>query len=141
MLAIAVGACAGMGFGLSAQASLITRGLAEVTRLAVSKGANPMTLSGHAGIGDLVLTCTGDLSRNRRVGLSLGQGKSLEEILGSMKMVAEGVATAESVWHLARKLDISMPISEQVAMVLYQGKSAKEAALDLMNRPLREELD
>ena len=141
VIAIAVGACAGMNFGLNAQASLITRGLAEVTRLAVSKGANPMTLSGHAGIGDLVLTCTGDLSRNRRVGLSLGKGMTLEEILGSMKMVAEGVATAESVWHLAERLDISMPISEQVAMVLYQGKSAQEAAQDLMKRPLREELD
>ncbi len=141
VIAVAVGACAGMGFGLSAQASLITRGLAEITRLAVAKGANPLTLSGHAGIGDLVLTCTGALSRNRRVGYELGQGKSLKEILSSMKMVAEGVETAYSVWHLAKQLNVSMPISEQVALVLYNGKSVQDAATDLMERPLREELD
>lgn len=141
VIAIAVGACSGMGFGLSAQASLITRGLAEVTRLAVAKGANPLTLSGHAGIGDLVLTCTGSLSRNRQVGYALGEGKSLDEILGSMKMIAEGVETAHSVWHLARKLDITMPISEQTALVLHHGKSLVQAAKELMERPLREELD
>jgi glycerol-3-phosphate dehydrogenase (NAD(P)+) len=141
VIAIAVGACAGMGFGLSAQASLITRGLAEITRLAVAKGANPLTLSGHAGIGDLVLTCTGDLSRNRQVGCALGQGKKLEEILGPMKMIAEGVDTASSVWDLARALNVPMPISEQVARVLYHGKSLEQAARDLMERPLREELD
>jgi len=141
VIAIAVGACAGMGFGLSAQASLITRGLAEMTRLAVAKGANPLTLSGHAGIGDLVLTCTGALSRNRRVGFELGQGKPLDEILSSMKMVAEGVETAYSVWHLAKNLGVSMPISEQVAMVLYRGRSVQEAARELMERPLRGELD
>jgi glycerol-3-phosphate dehydrogenase (NAD(P)+) len=141
VLAIAVGACDAMGFGLNAQASLITRGLAEITRLAVAKGANPLTLSGHAGIGDLVLTCTGALSRNRQVGYSLGKGESLERIVSSMKMVAEGVETAHSVWHLARKLDISMPISEQVALVLHHSKNLEEAATELMERPLREELD
>ncbi len=141
VIAIAVGICAGMGFGLNAQASLITRGLAEMSRLAVAKGAHPLTLSGHAGIGDLVLTCTGDLSRNRRVGYSLGEGKSLEEILGPMKMVAEGVATAHSVQQLAKKLDVSMPISDQLALVLHHGKSLKHAAKELMERPLREELD
>jgi len=141
VIAIAVGACAGMGFGLNAQASLITRGLAEMTRLAVAKGANPLTLSGHAGIGDLVLTCTGSLSRNRRVGQALGGGKPLSEILHPMKMVAEGVETAHSVWHLARKLNVSMPISEQVAEVLHHGKPVRQAALELMERPLREELD
>jgi glycerol-3-phosphate dehydrogenase (NAD(P)+) len=141
VLAIAVGACDAMGFGLNAQASLITRGLAEITRLAVAKGANPLTLSGHAGIGDLVLTCTGSLSRNRQVGYALGKGESLERIVSSMKMVAEGVETAYSVWHLARKLDISMPISEQVALVLHHGKQLEEAATELMERPLREELD
>ena len=141
VIAIAVGACAGMEFGLNAQASLITRGLAEMTRLAVAKGANPLTLSGHAGIGDLVLTCTGSLSRNRRVGHMLGEGKSLSEILGAMKMVAEGVETAHSVWHLARKLNIAMPISEQVAGVLHHDKSLEDAARVLMERPLREELD
>lgn len=141
VIAIAVGACAGMGFGLSAQASLITRGLAEMTRLAVAKGANPLTLSGHSGIGDLVLTCTGALSRNRQVGFALGQGKPLDEILSSMKMVAEGVETAYSVWHLSKNLGVSMPISEQVAMVLYRGRSVQEAARELMERPLRGELD
>ena len=141
VIAIAVGACAGMGLGLNAQASLITRGLAELTRLAVAKGANPLTLSGHAGIGDMVLTCTGSLSRNRQVGHALGEGKSLKEILDSMKMVAEGVATAHSVLHLAKKLNVAMPISEQVALVLHHGKSAEEAARELMERPLREELD
>jgi len=141
VIAIAVGACAGMGFGLNAQASLITRGLAEMTRLAVTKGAHPLTLSGHAGIGDLVLTCTGDLSRNRTVGYSLGQGKSLEEILGSMKMVAEGVATADSIQQLAKKLNVSMPISEQLALVLHHGKSLEQAAKELMERPPKEEFD
>ena len=141
VIAIAVGACAGMDFGLNAQASLITRGLAEMTRLAVTKGANPLTLSGHAGIGDLVLTCTGSLSRNRRVGYALGEGKPLKEILDSMKMVAEGVETAHSVWLLAQRLDVAMPISEQVAMVLHHGKSVEQAARELMERPLREELE
>lgn len=141
VIAIAVGACAGMDFGLSAQASLITRGLAEMTRLAVAKGANPLTLSGHAGIGDLVLTCTGSLSRNRQVGFALGEGKPLSEILGPMKMVAEGVETAHSVWQLSRMLHVSMPVSEQVAMVLHHGKSLQQAAKELMDRPLREELD
>lgn len=141
VLAIAVGACDAMGFGLSAQASLITRGLAEITRLAVAKGANPLTLSGHAGIGDLVLTCTGSLSRNRQVGYALGRGESLKNVVSSMKMVAEGVETAHSVRHLAEKLRISMPISEQVALVLHHGKMLDEAAKELMERPLREELD
>jgi glycerol-3-phosphate dehydrogenase (NAD(P)+) len=141
VIAIAVGACDAMGFGLSAQASLITRGLAEITRLAVAKGANPLTLSGHAGIGDLVLTCTGSLSRNRQVGYALGKGASLESIVRSTKMVAEGVETAYSVWQLAQKLDVSMPISEQVARVLHHGRGLEEAATGLMERPMREELD
>lgn len=141
VIAIAVGACDAMGFGLSAQASLITRGLAEITRLAVAKGANPLTLSGHAGIGDLVLTCTGALSRNRQVGYALGKGEPLQQIVSSMRMVAEGVATAHSVMHLARRLNVSMPISEQVALVLHHGKQLQEAATGLMERPLREELD
>lgn len=141
VIAIAIGACAGMGFGLSAQASLITRGLAEMTRMAVAKGANPLTLSGHSGIGDLVLTCTGDLSRNRRVGLALGQGRSLQETVNSMKMVAEGVETARSVCGLALRLGIEMPIAERVNQVLHHGKPLQEAAQELMDRPLREELD
>lgn len=141
VIAIAVGACDAMGFGLNAQASLITRGLAEITRLAVAKGANPLTLSGHAGIGDLVLTCTGSLSRNRQVGAALGGGQSLESIVSSMKMVAEGVETAHSVRQLAKRLNVSMPISEQVALVLHHDKQIEEAARELMERPLREELD
>ena len=141
VIAIAIGACAGMGFGLSAQASLITRGLAEMTRLAVAKGANPLTLSGHSGIGDLVLTCTGDLSRNRRVGFGLGKGRSVEEILASMKMVAEGIETARSVRGLAQRLGIEMPISERVDQVLHEGKPILEAARELMERPMREEQD
>ena len=141
VIAIAVGACDGMGFGLSAQASLITRGLAEMTRLAVAKGANPLTLSGHAGIGDLVLTCTGSLSRNRRVGYALGQGKSLPEVLGATKMIAEGVETAHSVRDLSQRLGVSMPISDQVAQVLHGGQSVEASARTLMERPLREELE
>jgi glycerol-3-phosphate dehydrogenase (NAD(P)+) len=141
VIAIAVGACAGMGFGLNAQVSLITRGLAEMTRLAVAKGANPLTLSGHSGLGDLVLTCMGSLSRNRRVGVSLGKGESLQKVLASMKTIAEGVATAHSVCHLAKKLNISMPITEQVFNVVHHDKSVQLAARELMERPLREELD
>jgi glycerol-3-phosphate dehydrogenase (NAD(P)+) len=141
VIAIAVGACDGMGFGLSAQASLITRGLAEMTRLAVAKGANPLTLSGHAGIGDLVLTCTGSLSRNRRVGYALGRGKSLADVLGSMQMIAEGVETAHSVRDLSQRLGVSMPISDQVARVLHENQSVEVAARTLMERPMREELE
>lgn len=141
VIAIASGACEGLGFGLNARASIITRGLAEMTRLAVSKGADPLTMAGHAGVGDLVLTCTGELSRNRGVGLQLGRGRTLSEILGSMKMVAEGVATARAVSTLAKKKGIEMPISEQVSLVLDGKVGAREAAENLMSRPLREEID
>src|SRR5256886_15658246 len=101
-----------MGFGHNTRAAIITRGLAELVRLAVRKGANPLTLSGLAGMGDLVLTCTGDLSRNRHVGLELGKGKKLSQVLAGMSQVAEGVRTAKSVRDLARKLEIELPLHE-----------------------------
>ena len=139
VIAIAVGAAAGMGFGNNTRAALITRGLAEISRMAVTRGANPLTLAGLAGMGDLVLTCNGDLSRNRRVGYELGQGRSLSEILGEMKMVAEGVKTANSVHDLADKLETEMPICEQVYLALYEDKTAKNAVIDLMARELKRE--
>jgi glycerol-3-phosphate dehydrogenase (NAD(P)+) len=139
VIAIAAGAAAGLGLGHNALAALITRGLAELTRLAVKKGANPLTLSGLAGMGDLVLTCTGDLSRNRTVGYSLGQGKSLKEILESMNMVAEGVKTTKSTYDLAAKEDVEMPITEQTYNILYRDTSAADAVFALMTRSLKHE--
>ncbi len=140
VIAIAAGAVAGMELGLNSMAGMITRGLHEMSRLAVSIGANPLTLSGLAGMGDLVLTCTGGLSRNRSVGFKLGQGYSLEEILGEMNMVAEGVKTSKSVHSLAGELGVEMPICEQVYKVLYEDKSTREAVSDLMSRELKPEL-
>lgn len=140
VIAIAAGAVAGMELGLNSMAGMITRGLHEMSRLAVSIGANPLTLSGLAGMGDLVLTCTGGLSRNRSVGFKLGQGYSLEEILGEMNMVAEGVKTSKSVHSLAGDLGVEMPICEQVYKVLYEDKSTEEAVGDLMSRELKPEL-
>lgn len=139
VIAIAAGAASGMGFGHNTTAGLITRGLAEMSRLAVAMGANPLTLAGLTGMGDLVLTCTGGLSRNRQVGMKLGEGLSLEEILSEMEMVAEGVKTARSVHGLAAQIGVEMPICEQVYQVLYEGKSAQEALTDLMGRELRRE--
>ncbi len=121
-------------------AALITRGLAEITRLAVKKGANPLTLAGLAGMGDLVLTCTGDLSRNRQVGKRLASGESWEQIQGSMHMVAEGVATAKSVYHLARQLEVDTPICDEVYHVLHEGKPVKEAMKALLDRPVGREI-
>lgn len=139
VIAIAVGVADGMGFGHNSRAALITRGLAEISRLAVKRGANPLTVAGLAGMGDLVLTCTGGLSRNRAVGVKLGQGHSIEEILGEMRMVAEGVRTAKSVYHLAASLEVDMPISREVYHVLYEGKTPAEALKDLMARELTRE--
>src|SRR5690606_9643532 len=107
---------------------------------AVRMGANPLTLTGLAGMGDLVLTCTGGLSRNRTVGVKLGQGMTLDEILAEMNMVAEGIKTSRSVYNLARKYDVEMPIAEQVYRVLHEGKSAAQAVTDLMSRALKPEL-
>jgi glycerol-3-phosphate dehydrogenase (NAD(P)+) len=139
VMAIAAGACQGLGLGLNALAALITRGLAEMTRLAVALGARPETLSGLAGLGDLVLTCTGVLSRNRFVGIELGKGRSLGEILAKMSMVAEGVNTATPLLALARENRIEMPITEQVDAILHAGKPSKDAIRDIMERPLKRE--
>ncbi len=141
VIAIAAGVVDGLGLGNNTRAALITRGLAEIARLGVKMGANPLTFSGLAGLGDLVLTCTGDLSRNRMVGIELGKGKKLSDILASTKMVAEGVKTAWSVNNLAKKLGVKMPISEQVYSLLYDGKSPHKALTELMLRDLRSELD
>lgn len=139
VIAVAAGAADGMGFGHNTRAALITRGLAEISRIAVQKGANPLTLAGLAGMGDLVLTCTGELSRNRTVGQRLGQGEKLDDILRDMKAVAEGVRTARSVHDLAAKMGVDMPISEAVYQVLYEQKTAHTALVDLMGRELKRE--
>jgi glycerol-3-phosphate dehydrogenase (NAD(P)+) len=141
VVAIAAGAIDGLGFGLNARAALITRGLAEISRLAVAKGGQATTLSGLAGMGDLVLTCTGDLSRNRTVGFELGKGRTLDEILASLGQVAEGVRTTKSARNLGRKLGVDLPITEEVYRVLYENKPAKQAVIDLMTRPLKHELE
>jgi glycerol-3-phosphate dehydrogenase (NAD(P)+) len=139
VMAIAAGMVAGLGFGSNSIAALITRGLAEMTRLALREGAKLETLMGLAGLGDLVLTCTGNLSRNRFVGQELGKGRRLNDITAGMNEVAEGVRTTQAVKQLADRFGIEMPITNQVHAVLYEGKSASEAANELMTRPLREE--
>jgi glycerol-3-phosphate dehydrogenase (NAD(P)+) len=141
VIAIAAGAADGLEFGLNARAALITRGLAEITRLGTAMGANPHTFAGLAGMGDLVLTCTGDLSRNRTVGFKIGKGLSLKEITGSMNMVAEGVKTTRSTYELAKKTGVDMPITTQVYQILYEGKNPKAAVKELMGRELKAELD
>ena len=141
VVAIAAGIADGLGLGHNARAALITRGLAELSRLALRLGAHPLTMSGLAGMGDLVLTCTGDLSRNRRVGIALGQGKKLPEVLEELGMVAEGVRTATSAHELAIELGVDMPITKEVHAVLHDGKSPKAALEALMTRPLKEERD
>jgi len=139
VMAIGSGIADGLGFGSNARAALITRGLAEITRVAVARGGNPITLSGLSGLGDLVLTCTGDLSRNRRVGIELGQGKKLPEILEGLGQVAEGVATASSARELARRLGVEVPITEQVYQILHGGTDPRQAVIDLMTRELKPE--
>jgi glycerol-3-phosphate dehydrogenase (NAD(P)+) len=141
VMAIAVGAADGLGYGHNARAALITRGLAEVARLATQMGANPMTLAGLAGLGDLVLTCTGDQSRNRRVGLELGRGRKLSDVLGEMRMVAEGVRTAKSAHALAEREGVDMPITREVYRALYEDKPPHEAVESLMSRAPRPERD
>jgi glycerol-3-phosphate dehydrogenase (NAD(P)+) len=138
-MAIAAGVCQGLGLGHNPLAALITRGLSEMTRLAVALGARPETLSGLAGLGDLVLTCTGSLSRNRHVGIELGKGRSLPEILEGMKMVAEGIGTAGALLALAREAGVELPITEQVSAILHQGRSPREAIRSIMERPLKRE--
>ena len=139
VIAIAAGICDGLGFGHNARAALITRGLAEMNRLGSAMGAQPATFAGLAGMGDLVLTCTGDLSRNRTVGFKLGQGMQLADILGEMRMVAEGVKTAESVHQLALRLGVEMPIVEKTYQILHEGKPARQAVTELMGRDLKAE--
>ncbi len=139
VIALAAGVSDGLGFGANTRAALITRGLAETGRLATALGADPMTLSGLAGLGDLVLTCTGDLSRNRTVGLRLGRGESLDAILADMKMVAEGVKNTRSVRALAAKFGVEMPITEQMYALLYEGKDPRRVVADLMTRGLKPE--
>jgi len=140
VIAIAAGISDGLGLGLNARAALVTRGLAEMTRLAIKMGGDPLTLSGLPGLGDLILTSTGDLSRNRRVGLQIAQGKKLDEILGGMRMVAEGIRNTRLVYLLARRLGVELPIVEQMHLVLYEGKKPLEAVRDLMQRSLKAEL-
>ena len=139
VVAIAAGVVRGLGFGTNAVAAIITRGLAEMTRLALARGARAETMAGLAGLGDLVLTCTGELSRNRYVGIELGRGRKLAEILGEMREVAEGVKTTSSIYELGRQLGIEMPITESIHALLYQDKPANEAANQLMGRPLKRE--
>ena len=139
IIAIAAGVVDGLGLGSNPVAALITRGLAEMTRLVVACGGKRETLSGLAGLGDLVLTSYGTLSRNRRVGMALGQGKDIHEVLSNMRMVAEGVNTAKSTVALARKLNIEMPIAEKMYSVLHEGLKPQDAINDLMERRLREE--
>jgi glycerol-3-phosphate dehydrogenase (NAD(P)+) len=139
VIAIAAGACQGLALGANSLAALITRGLAEMTRLIVALGGKSETLSGLAGLGDLVLTCNGVLSRNRHVGFELGRGRSLEEILGEMKMVAEGVGTAEALLGLARDHHVELPITQQVHSILHLGNSPRDAIRAIMERPLKHE--
>lgn len=141
VIAIAAGISDGLGFGYNSRAALITRGLAEISRLGSRMGANPLTFSGLAGMGDLVLTCTGDLSRNRTVGYKIGKGGTLTEVTASMNMVAEGVATSRAVHQLSKKVGIEMPITEHVYKILYEGLPAKEAVMNLMSRDLKRELE
>ena len=141
VLAIAAGICDGMEMGLNPRAALITRGLTEMNRLGTKMGADPLTLSGLAGVGDLLLTCTGALSRNYTVGIQIGQGKKLEEIISEMRMVAEGVKTTRSVYNLSRKLGVDLPICNEVYHVLFEDYSVEETVQRLMNRSLKHELD
>ncbi|MDP2644078.1 MAG: NAD(P)H-dependent glycerol-3-phosphate dehydrogenase [Desulfobacterales bacterium] len=141
VIAIAAGIADGLGLGYNTRAALITRGLAEIRRLGVKLGANPKTFSGLAGVGDLVLTCTGDLSRNYTVGKNIGKGKRLKEILSEMRMVAEGIKTAKSVYELSIRVGVEMPISHEVYRILYHGLSPQKALRRLMARNLKQELD
>jgi len=139
IIAIASGISDGLNLGLNARASLITRGLAEIVRLGNRFGAKNETFMGLAGVGDLILTCTGDLSRNRSVGLRLAKGETVESILSTSKMVPEGISTVKAVYTYSRKLSIELPITQEVYRIIYEGKSPKEAVKSLMNRPLKEE--
>jgi glycerol-3-phosphate dehydrogenase (NAD(P)+) len=140
VIAVAAGMASGLGLGHNTLAALITRGLAEITRLGVALGADARTFAGLAGMGDLILTCTGGLSRNRSVGFALGQGKKLSEILAGMSMVAEGVDTTRATHALAQKTGIEMPIVAQVHAVLFEDRPVKEAVMNLMHREPKAEI-
>lgn len=139
VIAIAAGAIDGLGLGHNSRAGMITRGLFEIGQLAMKLGGNPLTVAGLSGMGDLVLTCTGDLSRNRTVGVGLGQGRKLSEILAGLGHVAEGVKTAKSAYDLSVRENVLMPITSEVYQVLYQDKGAREAVVSIMTRELRSE--
>lgn len=139
VIAIAAGISDGLGFGHSTRAALITRGAAEIGRLIAKLGGDPRTASGLSGVGDLVLTCTGDLSRNRTVGLRLGRGETLEQILSGMQMVAEGIHNSRTVSELARRSGVEMPITEQIRLVLHEGKPPRQAVGDLLARESKPE--
>lgn len=142
VIAIGAGISDGLGFGHNARAAIVTRGLAEISRLGAAMGADPLTFMGLAGMGDLVLTCTGDLSRNRTVGLRIATGMSLDAVTASLGgQVAEGVLTATSALVLARRFDVDMPIARVVHEVLHEGKDPRQAVVELMTRPLRAERD
>lgn len=141
VIAIAAGMAEGMGFGDNTRATLITRGLAEMTRLGVAMGGHPETFAGLAGIGDLVATCSSDQSRNNQVGLKLGQGRSIEEILAATNMVAEGVKSSPSVLDLARRYGVDMPITEQVVAVCHEGHPVADALAALMQRSRKSEFE
>ena len=139
VIAIGAGISDGLGFGHNTRALLMTRGLNEIARLGVKMGANPLTFAGLAGMGDLVLTCTGDLSRNRHVGIQLGRGHSIEEILGEMSAVAEGVKTARSAHDLGLRHEVDLPIIDAIYSVLYEGKTPRDAVAELLRREAKQE--
>jgi glycerol-3-phosphate dehydrogenase (NAD(P)+) len=141
VVAIAAGVSDGLGFGSNARAALITRGLAEITRIGLALGADPITFAGLSGIGDLVLTCSSDTSRNRKVGLALGRGQTMAEILADMRMVAEGVKTTKVAWQLAQQLGVAAPITEVMHEIVHRGAPARVAMQRLMQRSLRSEKD
>ena len=139
VIAIAAGVCAGLGFGSNSLAAVVTRGLAEMTRLVIACGGSRQTMAGLAGMGDLVLTCNGRLSRNRSVGFQLGQGRKLTDITAGMQTVAEGIPTTEAALGLAKRYQIEMPITEQMNLLLHHNKNARDVIKDLMERRLKNE--
>jgi glycerol-3-phosphate dehydrogenase (NAD(P)+) len=140
IIALGAGMADGLGYGDNAKAAFITRGLTEMTALGVTMGANPLTFSGLAGLGDLIATCSSNLSRNHYMGVELTKGRSFEEISAGMDGVAEGVTTTKAAWELAQKLGLEMPITEKIYRVLYQGLTPREAAVELMSTPVNHEL-
>ncbi len=141
VIAVATGISDGLSFGDNTRAALMTRGAAEIARLGVAKGAKPLTFAGLSGIGDLIVTCTSMHSRNRRAGIEIGKGKSVEEAMDSVKMVVEGVRTTRAAFAMAKKFGVEMPITEQSYLVLFEGKNPKEAVVDLMMRSKTHELE